>query len=271
ENIFHSLYKGSSLQILFFALILGIATGFLPEIEGRLILSFSESLFKAFFGIISWILYLLPVGLFCLVSSQVARTGIDILVAMTKFVVIVWITSLLVIALCALLIWYTTGAPPWRSFVKLKDCLLIGFGTQSTFASMPSQLDGLQGLKVNAELANLVVPIGAVICRFSMVITYAVTAIFTAQLYDVSLTMGNLITGLFLAVLAAVAGAGTPGIVSIAMVAIVLGPLGLPSEAVIALLLAINPVIEPITTMANVHANCSATTLVAKGMGTIKT
>ena len=76
ENIFNALNAGSSLQILFFSLILGVATGFLPEIEGKLILSFSESLFKAFFGIISWILYLLPVGLFCLIASQIASTGV---------------------------------------------------------------------------------------------------------------------------------------------------------------------------------------------------
>jgi proton glutamate symport protein len=188
---------------------------------------------------------------------------------MTKFVLIVWVAALSLSLFSALLIWYTTGFSPLRSFAQLKDCLLIGFGTQSTFASMPSQLDGLKGLKVNPELANLVVPIGAVICRFSMVITYSIATVFTAQLYNVPLAPGAMVTALFLVVLAAVAGAGTPGLVSIAMIAIVLGPLGLPSEAIIVLLLAINPVIEPITTMANVHANCAATTLVAKGLKTV--
>lgn len=266
ENIFNSLNLGSSLQILFFSLILGVATGFLPEIEGRLIISFSESLFKAFFAIINWILYLLPIALFCLLASQIANTGVDILVAMTKFVIMVYAAALVIMLISSLIIWYSTGIGVFRSIAKLKDCLLIGFGTQSTFASMPSQLDGLKSLNVNPELSNLVVPIGGVICRFSMVITYSMATIFTAQLYGVELGTGAIFTALFLSVLAAVAGAGTPGIVSIAMISIVLGPLGLPSAAIIVLLLAINPVIEPITTMANVHSIVAATSLIGKGV-----
>ena len=185
---------------------------------------------------------------------------------MTKFVVMVYIVAFLIMIVSAIVIWISTGSPLVASILEIKDCLLIGFGTQSTFASMPSQLTGLGKLQVNTELANLVVPIGAVICRFSMVILYMVATLFTAQLYGVSLDIVSLVTALFLTVLAAVAGAGTPGIVSIAMVSIVLGPLGLPSGAIIVLLLAINPVVEPITTMANVHANVAATALIAKGM-----
>ena len=92
-----------------------------------------------------------------------------------------------------------------------------------------------------------------------MVIVYSVATVFTAQLYGVSMSITGLLTALVLSVVAAVAGAGTPGIVSIAMIAIVLGPLGLPSGAIIVLLLAINPVIDPIITLANVHANVAAT------------
>jgi proton glutamate symport protein len=265
ENIFSSLNEGSSLQILFFSLILGVASGFLPEIESRLILSFSESLFKAFFGIISWILYLLPFGLFCLISSQIASTGIEIMMAMFKFVIIVYASALVVMVLASIIIWVSTGRNIIRSFIILKDCLLIALGTQSTFASMPSQLEGLKNLQVSSELSNLVVPIGAVICRFSMVITYTIATIFTAQLYGVEMTWSMYAITVFLSILAAVAGAGTPGIVAIAMISIVLGPLGLPSGAIIVMLLAINPVIDPITTMANVHAIVAGTTLVAKG------
>ena len=69
---------------------------------------------------------------------------------------------------------------------------------------------------------------------------------------------------ILLSVLTAVAGAGTPGIIAVAMLSIIFTPLGLPSSAMIVLLLAINPVIEPVTTLTNVYANCAATVLIAK-------
>ena len=63
--------------------------------------------------------------------------------------------------------------------------------------------------------------------------------------------------------IAAIAGAGTPGIVSIAMISIVLTPLHLPVEAIVVLLLAVNPLLDPVTTMTNTHSNCAAATIIA--------
>lgn len=266
ENIFSALNQGASLQILFFSLILGIATGFLAPEHGQRILSLSDALFHAFFTIIAWIMYLLPIGLFCLIAGQIASTGADILMAMAKFVIIVYLSSFVLILINGVLIWYSTGQGFIQGFGKLKDALIIALGTQSTFASMPAALEGLEKLRVSEQLCQLVIPLGAVICRFSMILTYSTATVFTYQLYNVQAGPAGLVLALFLSILAAVAGAGTPGIVSIAMVSIVLGPLGLPSGAIIVLLLAINPVIEPITTMANIHANCAATALIAKGI-----
>ena len=149
-------------------------------------------------------------------------------------------------------------------FFKLKEPLIIGLGTQSTFASIPAAIESLiNELKINKEIVNLVIPIGAVICRFSMVIIYSAAVIFTSQLYNVGFGIKEFIICLILSVIAAIAGAGTPGIVSIAMISIILTPLHLPVEAIVVLLLAINPLIDPIATMTNVHSNCAATVVIA--------
>ena len=263
ENIFSALNHGYSLQILFFAIIFGIATGFLSKANGEIIISFTEAFFKGFFKIIDWIMYLLPFGLFCLISSQIAGTGIEILLAMLKFVISIYIISFILIAINGILLSIYSKNSFVDCFLKLKECLLIGFGTQSTFASIPSAIDGLtEGLKLNRELINLIIPIGAVICRFSMVILYSAATIFTAQLYNVDLGIQGYITCLILSVIAAIAGAGTPGIVSITMISIVLLPLKLPAEAIIVMLLAVNPLIDPITTMTNIHSNCAAAAII---------
>lgn len=263
-NIFKAMGEGGSLQILFFCIVLGVAIGLLEETRRKTILDLSDSLFQAFFGIISWIMYLLPIGLFCLIAGQIAQTGVDILFAMMNFVIVVYGFSIAMLIACAIIISITTKSSPIKAVLALRESLLIAFGTQSTFASMPSAIEGLsEELNVDHKLVNLIIPLGAVIARYSMIITYTIAAVFAAQLYQIPLTISNYGFIILLSVLAAIAGAGTPGIVSLALITIVFLPLGLPSAAIIVLLLAINPIIEPITTMSNIYANCAATALIA--------
>jgi proton glutamate symport protein len=227
----------------------------------------TDALFQAFFGIISWVMYLLPFGLFCLVAGQIAQTGVDILFAMMKFVLLVYGFSTSVLIGSAIIISLTTKIYPFKVILALRESLLIALGTQSTFAAMPSAIKGLsEGLGVDHKLVNLLIPLGAVIARYSMIIVYAIAASFAAQLYQIALDISDYGLIILLSVLAAVAGAGTPGIVSLAMITIVFLPIGLPSSAIIVLLLAVNPIIEPITTMANVSSNCAATAVIARAV-----
>ncbi len=263
-NVFKAMGEGGSLQILFFCIVLGVAVGLLPVKKRDTILDLTDALFQAFFGIISWIMYLLPLGLFCLIAGQIAQTGVDILYAMLKFVLLVYGFSLSVLTGSAIIIALTTKTNPFKAILILRETLLIALGTQSTFAAMPSAIKGLsEGLGIDHKLVNLLIPLGAVIARYSMIIVYAIAAVFAAQLYQIPLDISDYGLIVLLSVLAAVAGAGTPGIVSLAMITIVFLPIGLPSSAIIVLLLAVNPIIEPITTVANVSSNCAATALIA--------
>ncbi len=265
QNIFKSMGSGASLQILFFSIMLGIAVGFLPDKNRNDILNISEALFKAFFTIIEWVMYLLPFGLFCLMSGQIANTGVDTIFAMAKFVGVMYLVAFLLFITSGILISWSTKSSIFTVLNALKDSLLIAFGTQSTFASMPAAIEGLsERLKVNRELVNLLIPLGAVIARYSMIMLYGVATVFAAQLYNIQLAPVQLLLALFLVVLAAIAGAGTPGIVSLTMISIIFAPLGLPSAAIIILLLGVNPVIEPVTTMCNMFAVSASTAVISR-------
>ena len=264
QNIFESMGNGASLQILFFSVLLGVATGFLNEDQRRHMLGVTDALFKAFFTIIEWIMYLLPVGLFCLLAGQIASTGLEVIFAMAKFVLVVYGVSLVIFIASAVTISISVKVSVFKAIGALREALLIAFGTQSTFASMPAAIEGLTTeLGVDEELVHLVTPLGVVINRFSMVILYGVATVFAAQLYNIPLAAGQMVIAAILVVLAAIAGAGTPGIVSLAMISIVFGPLGLPSTAIVVLLLAVNAVVEPVTTLTNIFAVSAATAFIA--------
>lgn len=265
SNVFQAMGEGSNLSILFFSLVLGVATGKIGGSTAHHILNFTDALFKVLFKIISWIMYLLPFGLFSLLASELASTGAETLVAMAKFVAMIWGISLLIILLDTVVLCMATRRTPLVVLSAMKESMLIAFGTSSTFASMPAAIDGLTGdkLKMSPDIINLVIPLGAVINRFSMIIIYTSATVFAAQLYGISLSVPDLALTLVLSVLAATAGAGAPGIVSIAMVSIVLIPLGLPAQAITILLLAINPIIDPIVTLANIYTNVTLSAVIA--------
>jgi proton glutamate symport protein len=263
-NVFESVASGESLRILFFSIILGIAVGFQSSKNRDLIIKGSDALFKSFFTIIEWVMYLLPFGLFFMLWGQIAASGLDVVFAMGMFVLVTWLISALVFISSALIISFKLGVSPFKAIAALKESILIAGGTMSTFASMPAAIKGLEEeLGMDKELVNLVVPMGAVVNRFSMVILYGASLVFAAQLYSVELTIPQMILGALLVVLAAIAGAGTPGVVSISMVKIVLQPLGLPYDSIITLLFAVNPVIEPITTATNIYAVSATTAFIA--------
>jgi proton glutamate symport protein len=232
------------------------------------ILEIAEGLFKAFFKIIDWIMYLLPLGLFSLLANQLASTGTDTLTAMLRFVLIIWGTAFLVIVLNTVIMSLALRRSPLVILSALKESMLIAFGTSSSFASMPSAIEGLTGqvLKMPANVINLVVPIGIVLNRFSMVMIYIGASVFAAELYGLTLHAPQILLVVSLSVLAALAGAGAPGLVSISMVSIVLLPLGLPAQAIVILLIAIYPIIDPITTVANVHTNLAIGVVIAGGL-----
>ncbi len=265
SNIFSALVEGNNLQILFFSIIFGITLGFVPSAAGETLLSLMEVVFKVFQKAISWTMYILPVGLLCIMAGQIARTGVDILLAMVKFVALIHVAAIILMLISAVVIRLTIKKSILESFQDLKKTLIIAFGTRNSIATMPSMLDVLRNnFRLEQSTVNLVIPLGVILCRYSMVLIFSMAIVFISQLYYVPLGLDGILIALIGAVIAAVAGAGAPGVVSLSMLALVLDPLGLPAGATIILLLAINPIIDPIVTVANVHLNCAAATLIAK-------
>jgi proton glutamate symport protein len=267
-NLFQSLVGEQNLQVLFVAMVFGVAIGTVREKKRDDVLDVIEIIYKAFERIVGWTLYGLPVGLLCLMAGQFATMGMDLLAAMTKFIVLVYAVCLLLMLLSALLIWKITGRSVLRSTADLKQPLLIAFGTRNSLATLPFIFQALRGsYRLQEQTVNFVTPLSVILCRYSMVTMFSIGAIFVAQLYGVPLSAGQIVTILFGSVLAALSGAGAPAIVSLSMITMILGPLGLPAETAVVLLLAVTPVVDPVLTMLNVHMACSSSILVDGGTG----
>jgi proton glutamate symport protein len=262
ENIFHALAYGASLKILFFSIFLGLAIGYLDPKNRERLIGLTDAFFTAFLKIIDWLLFLLPIGLFCLVASQIANVGIELIGALTKFIIAAIASAIVTIVLSSIIVWRTSNLSYIKALIKLKRALIIAFGTQSVFAALPVTFKSLESLGVEQKTINLVIPFGAVVMRFSMIIIYAVASIFAAQLYSIDISFYQMLLIVLLSVFAGVAGAGTPGIASMAFISIVITPLSIPSDAIIVFMLAVYPIVKPFTTTADLYANCAATSTI---------
>ncbi|MDT3702976.1 MAG: cation:dicarboxylase symporter family transporter [Thermincola sp.] len=258
-NIFAALYEGKTLQILFFSIVFGLTIGIIPKQNSEQILELTNSTFKAFEKAIGLAMYGLPFGLLGIMAGQVARTGTDILLALAKLILLIHLAALILIFLGGFIISVRSGISLFQSFKNLREPIIIAFGTRNSFATMPSVFSVVRdSFHLPQNAINLIVPLSIVICRFSMVLVFTIGTVFIVQLYGVPLSIGNIIFAVFAAVLAALAGAGAPGMASLSMIAIILTPLGLPTDAAVIMLLAAFSIIDPILTIVNILLTCTA-------------
>jgi proton glutamate symport protein len=265
SNIFNALGLGQALEVVFFSIIFGIVLGFIRDQNSRLIIHFSQSLLEAFQKLISWALYGLPFGLIFLISSQVAQVGVEIFVAMFKFVALFYLAGLIIFLLSTLVIWAMSGVKnPVRILQALLDPIIISFATRNSFAALPASIESLEkGLRFDPVVTNLVLSLGTTVCRFGNILYFALASYFVAQIYGVPLGLPEFLMIVIGSVLAGTATAGASGLLTLPMIGFVLSPLGLPVEAILVIFIAIDTFIDPMRTFIIVYVNVAATVLVA--------
>lgn len=253
SNIFTALYEGKNLQLLFVSIVFGLTLGIIPHKNSEQILVLNQSIFSVFERIIGLAMYMLPLGLMGIMAGEIARSGVGMLLAMTRFVGLVHLAALISIIVAGALTVLLTKRRPWQLLKHLREPALVAFGTRNSYATMPSIFKSLRtNFQVPENAVNLTVPLSIVICRYSMILLFTLGSVFLLQLYGQPVDLSNIVYIYFSTIVAALAGAGAPGVVALAMISMVIGPLGLPVDAAVILLLAANTVLDPILTVLNV-------------------
>ncbi|MDF2981711.1 MAG: sodium:dicarboxylate symporter, partial [Devosia sp.] len=146
----------------------------------------------------------------------------------------------------------------------MRETVVVAFGTSSSYASIPSALRGLkEGLRLDRRVVDLALPLGITLNPPGSTFHFALATLFLANLYGLALDPSQMVFVLFGAMLAGVAATGAPGVAALSMISIILVPLGLPVEVAIILLVAIDPIVDPILTVVNVQGNAATTALLA--------
>jgi len=264
ENIFLALAEGQTLQVLLFAIIFGVSLGLIRTPSVNALFDILDSVYRSFNQVIYWLTYLLPIGLFSLLAYQLSEIGVEVLVSMVGFVVVMLVISLVMYGLGTIVIWRRSGQSLGHVLSAMKDPTILALATSSSLACLPAAISSLsEDLGFDRQTTDLVTPLSITLCRFGSVAYFGAAALFVAQLYQKEIGLATLLIILVGAILAGMATSGVTGILTLTMLGLVLDPLRLPLEAVLVLFIAIDPLMDPLRTLGIVHTGMATTAAIA--------
>ncbi|MCJ7626999.1 MAG: dicarboxylate/amino acid:cation symporter [Longimicrobiales bacterium] len=267
RNPFASMANMDMLQIIFFALFLGIALTVLTEEKRKPLIDVLESVNDAMVVIVEMIMKIAPYGVFILIASVAGRFGFGVIVSLFQYVLVgIGTMVLFTITFYPITLKFFSGMSPIFFFKRFYEVMVFAFSTSSSNAALPINLRITEeDLGVSRDVASFVLPLGATVNMNGTGIYHGVSTIFIAQVYGITLTPGQLVIVVITATLASIGAAGVPGIGFITL-AIVLQALGIPLEG-LAMVLGVERILDMTRTVVNVTGDSAAAVWVAKTEG----
>ena len=231
KNILEPILNSSMMQVIVIALFIGIAivhVGEKAEAAKQVILSFNEIVTK----ILSYIMAISPIGVFCMLVPVVATNGAQVL---GSYAVLIGV-DYLCFFLHAILIYATTvfllgRINPLRFFKEMTPAMLFAYSSDSSVATLPYTMECTRRLGVKKDLGNFVLSLGATVNMDGVAIYLGVTSVFIATCCGMDLNFNQYLA---IAISSTIVSIGTPAIPggSLALMAMVFASAGIPVEGV---------------------------------------
>ena len=265
-NPIKAMAEGRMLQIIVFAVLFGLALNLSGE-AGRRIKETFEDFNTVIMRLISILMQLAPVGVFCLVSKVFAEQGVSAMGQLAwYFGLVLAVLAVHMLLTYPLMLKFIGGLDPRPFFAKLRQPITVAFSTSSSAATLPVTLRATEKrLGVDNSIASFTVPLGATINMDGTAIMQGVATVFIAQAYGIDIGMGGYLSVVLTATLASIGTAGVPG-VGLVMLAMVLRQVNLPVEA-IGLIIGIDRVLDMARTAVNITGDAAVSCIVAKFEG----
>lgn len=258
----------TNLQILILAILVGFILNFLKKKETYI--HFLGQLTHYVFTALKWVMYLAPLGALGGMSYAIGKYGLKTLIPLGKLMGTMYITMALFIfiILGGILRYYKLSI--WGLLKHIKEELLIVFGTSSSEPAMPSLMNKLEHIGCSKSVVGLVVPTGYSFNLDGTSIYLSMAVIFIAQLYNVPLSISEMLTIILILMLTSKGAAGVTGSGFIVLASTLATLQKIPIEG-LAFLLGVDKFMSEARAITNIIGNSVATIIIAKTEGeTIK-
>lgn len=275
ENVFLAATQNSSmLQVVFFAILVGIALLQIPKEKAAPVIAFFDGLNDVIIQIVGYIMLIAPYGVFALMASLIVEiagdnpdSAVTLLLALLKYsLVVVGGLLFVILAVYPTILKLFTKIKYGDFFAAIRPAQLLAFSTSSSSATLPVTMKQVEEeLGVSEEVSSFVLPLGATINMDGTSLYQGVAAVFIAQALGMDLSLIQQLTIVLTATLASIGTAGVPS-AGLIMLIIVLESIGVPAAG-IALIIAPDRILDMFRTVVNVTGDATVCAVVASTEG----
>ena len=269
DNVFFaSTSNRNMLQVIFVVVFFGVGLLLIPDEKAQPVKDLFDGLNEVVLKLVDLIMLAAPFGVFALLATLVVKTpDTAVLIGLLWYAAcVVAGLALMMFVFYPALVVFLTGRSYGFFFRGISPAQMLAFSTSSSAATLPVTMERVEEhLGVEEEVASFVLPIGATVNMDGTSLYQAVAAVFIAQTFDISLGLNDQLTIVLTATLASIGSAAVPG-AGMVMLVIVLGAIGVP-EYGLALIFAVDRLLDMCRTSVNVTGDATVAMLVAKAVG----
>jgi Na+/H+-dicarboxylate symporter len=262
SNFFKPFVDANMLQVIVASLFIGFALILIhdgKEADFAAVNTANDICMKS----MEMILQLSPIGVFCLLCPVVAENGPAVLGSLAKVLLVVYLCyAIHTITVYSLTVKTLGHLSPIKFFKGMMPAIMFAFSSASSVGTLPLNLECVQKLGADKEIASFVLPLGATINMDGTAIYQGVCSVFIASCFGISLTFSQMLTIVLTATLASIGTAGVPG-AGMVMLAMVLQSVGLPVEG-IALVAGVDRIFDMGRTVVNITGDASCAIVVSE-------
>jgi len=268
-NIFEAMSTATMVPIIIFSLLFGAALNvYIARTGNRLVLGFFDQVQQIVLTMIRLVMYIAPLGVFCLLAALTGDVGFAVVTTALSYLGTTLLGVVILFVLFVTIVALRTRLSPWKLPRKLAEQTAIAITTTSSAVTFPTVLrNAVEKVGISRRVASFTLSVGLTMGSYGAVLNYTIVVMFLAQAGDISLSTGQLVLGMALAVLLNMGTITVPG--GFPVVAMFLATsLGLPFEAV-GLLIAVDWFTGIFRTFLNVNGDTLVAMLVANASGEI--
>lgn len=257
KNPIDSMAKADILPVIVFALFIGAGIISVGGKKGALLINVFDSGAEVCYKIIAMIMRLAPIGVFCLLLPVVVQNGPKVLLPLLSVIMAMAVGSVIHAVIVYSGIAAAVGhMSPVKFFRGMAEAMVIAFTTCSSAGTLPVNMKNTQEkLGVKRDIASFILPLGATINMDGTALYMGVCSLFIANVYNIPLTVDQMMLIILTGTLASIGTAGVPG-AGLIMLAMVLQSVGLPMEG-LALVAGIDRVLDMFRTTLNITGDAA--------------
>ncbi|KUO50486.1 MAG: sodium:dicarboxylate symporter [Desulfitibacter sp. BRH_c19] len=261
SNPIQAMASGSMLQIIVFALFIGIAISLVGK-QAEPVKTFFEGFAEVMYKITGIVMQVAPYGVFALIIPVVAANGPAVLLPLGKVIGLMYVGAIIHALIVYTLVIKGFSKLTIPGFYKgILPAQVIAFSTCSSGATLPATIKCTEeNLGVSKSTSSFTLPLGATINMDGTAIYLGISALFVANVYGLDLTIGQQLSVILTGTLGSIGAAGVPG-AGLIMLTMVLASVGLPIEA-IALIAGIDRILDMARTTLNITGDAAAAVFV---------